>query len=103
MKTCPECGSSNFYDQYPQNAFPEPYAMCKHCGYWKKEGEEKRQCRIFYHNCKGNKQPLPPGGHPRKGFCWIAADEVECEYCDEVITNKVRWPVDDPNHPLLHP
>jgi ribosomal protein S27AE len=100
MKFCPKCGSSNFYDQYHQNAFPEPYAMCKNCGYWKKENEEVRQCNIFYHDCKGNKQPLPPAGHPRKGFCWGFGDEIACEYCDEIIKEKAKWPAEDINHPF---
>jgi len=98
----PKCGRLGTYKAYTQPAV-EMYCMCKFCGFWQAVGEKPKQCNIFHHNCKGNKQLLPPGGHPRKGYCWIAADEVGCEYCDEVITNKVKWPVDDPDHPLLKP
>lgn len=108
---CPNCKSSNFfYDKYQQTdrnaGVVFTYAMCKNCGYWKREDEEKpRQCTIFHHNCKGDKQPLPPTGHPRKGYCWVGADrdECACEYCNEIITKKAKWPAEDPNHLLLKP
>ena len=94
MKSCPQCENSKFfYDQYHQAAFPEAYAMCKFCGYWKKEGEEPKQCNIFYHECE---KP----NHPRLGYCWGFGDEVNCEWCGKNVNNKVKWPVDDPNHPF---
>lgn len=102
MKNCPNCGNSKFfYDQYHQAAFLEAYAMCKFCGYWRKGNDEPKQCNIFYHECKGDKNPLPQGGHPRKGYCWVTEqDTCECEFCYEIMTKKVKWPFEDPNHPF---
>jgi len=96
----PRCERLGNYWAYTQPAV-ERYCMCKFCGFWQAVGEASKQCNMFYHECKNGKKPLPLDGHPRKGYDWIAADKDICEYCGETITNKVKWPVDDPNHPLL--
>ena len=101
----PRCGRAA-YGAYTSPSV-EKYCMCKFCGFWQEVGGEPKQCPIFHHDCKGNKQPLPLTGHPRKGDCYTSnekAEEVSCEFCDEVITEKAKWPIDDPeNHPLLKP
>ena len=96
MKICPKCGNSKFFfDQYHQNAFPESYAMCKWCGYWKKEGEEPRQCKMFFCGCQDSLRD-------RKGYDWGLGDQCSCQSCTKLLAEKdqVKWPVDDPNHPF---
>lgn len=93
----PKCGWMA-YGAYTSQSV-EKYCMCKICGFWQEVDGKPKQCVIFYHNCKGNRQPLPPSGHPRKGYCWNSdenAIEISCEYCDEVITTKTMWPIEDP-------
>ena len=102
---CPQCKLLG-YMGYTQNSVPE-YCMCKLCGFWQAVGEELRQCSIFHHDCKGNKNPLPPTGHPRKGFCYVAdekATEAGCEFCIEGAKEKAQWPAELENpwdHPML--
>jgi len=94
-KTCPKCKSDrDFNDQYHQVAFPEAYAMCKWCGYWKKEGEEIKQCKMFFCGCLGSMRD-------RGGYDWGLADQVACQSCRKILTEKdqVQWPAVDPNHP----
>ena len=86
---CPKCGSVVHYkDNYHQSAFKEQYAMCKNCGYWKKDkrGEKPKQCNLFWHFCKEYGD-----SHQRNGFCWIAQDHAECEFCEEKLTKKIKW------------
>lgn len=94
-KTCPECKTNiDFNDQYHQNAFPEAYAMCKWCGYWKKEGENKKQCHMFYCGCSDSLQM-------RRGYDWGLEVPSHCQSCRRILTDRdeVRWPAIDPNHP----
>ena len=96
MDTCPQCGNSKFYfDQYHQNAFPEAYAMCKWCGYWKKEGEEVKQCKMFFCGCSGSIRD-------RGGYDWGLENKAGCQSCGKLLTEKdqVQWPAVNPNHPF---
>ena len=93
---CPQCGNSKlFFDQYHQAAFPEAYAMCKWCGYWKKEGENViHQCNMFFCGC-------PSSMKDRLGYDWNENNQCNCQSCGKLLTEKdqVKWPVDDPKHP----
>lgn len=96
MKTCPKCKSDrDFNDQYHQNAFPEAYAMCKWCGYWKKEGEDPIWCNMFFCGCPGSIKD-------RLGYDWNSSSQCSCQSCGKLLTenDQIKWPVDDPNHPF---
>lgn len=95
MKPCPQCENPKFFfDQYHQNAFPEAYAMCKWCGYWKKEGEESKQCNMFFCGCPGSTKD-------RLGYDWSLSNQCGCQSCGKLLTEKdqIQWPAVDPNHP----
>ena len=96
IKNCPKCKSDwDFNDNYHQNAFPEAYAMCKWCGYWKREGEEEKKCNMFFCGCPGSMKD-------RQGYDWSLNSQCSCQSCGKLLTEKdqVKWPVDDPNHPF---
>ena len=95
-RNCPQCRNQKFFfDKYHQNAFPEAYAMCKWCGYWKKEGEDPKRCNMFFCGCPGSIRD-------REGYDWGFGDEVNCQSCKRTLNKKnhVQWPVDDPKHPF---
>lgn len=95
MKNCPRCGNSKFfYDRHHQAAFPESYAMCKFCGYWKKEGEDLIRCRMFFCGCHGSMID-------RLGYDWNPGNQCNCQSCGKLLIEKdrVEWPVDNQNHP----
>ncbi len=87
----PKCDKLRAYWTYTQKAVPM-YCMCKFCGFWQAVGEKPKRCNMFYHEC-----PLP---NPRKGYDWNANDSCACQTCGQILTNKVKWPVDDPDHPF---
>ncbi|MCL5006680.1 MAG: hypothetical protein M1153_00825 [Patescibacteria group bacterium] len=84
-----------FFDQCHQSAFPEAYAMCKWCGYWKKEkeGEEAKRCKMFFCGCPGSVKD-------RLGYDW-GFEQAKCQSCGKLFAeeNQVQWPADDSNHP----
>lgn len=92
---CPKCGNSKFFfEQYHQAAFPEDYAMCKFCGYWKKEGEALKQCNMFFCGCPGSMKD-------RLGYDWSSASQCNCQSCVKLLTEKDQreWPSVNPSHP----
>jgi len=67
--------------------------MCKWCGYWKKDGEEQKQCNMFFCGCSGSVGD-------RGGYDWGLGNEIACQSCGKILTekNQVKWPAVDQNH-----